>query len=272
VEQPTYDPLLGIARYLGLEIRRFLRRPEQGFAIDLADVERNLTARTRVIVLCNLHNPSGAFTSDSDLKQIAMLARKAGSYVLVDEVYREMLYEAEPQSSFHIDPERFLVTNSLTKAYGLSGLRCGWVLAPPELAARMWNLHDIHAGTYSYPAELLSVAAFARLPQIAARMKAMLDTNRKLLHDFLKQRDDLDYFWPEYGTVVFPRLKAGNIDALCDMLRNQFETTVVPGRFFEAPDRFRMGVGMATASVEASLEQLRRGLDRYRALSAAAPG
>ena len=185
---------------------------------------------------------------------------------MVDEVYREMLFEAEPQTAFHVDPERFLITDSLTKAYGLSGLRCGWVLAPQPLAARMWRIHDIHSGTYSYPAELLSTTAFARLPDISARMKAMLDENRRLLREFLAVRgnNDLEYFWPEYGTVVFPRLKTGNVDALCELLRNEFETSVVPGRFFECPDRFRIGVGGETESVRESLRQLACGLDRFR--------
>jgi aspartate/methionine/tyrosine aminotransferase len=264
VEQPTYDPLLGVARYLGLTIKRFQRRPDQNFAIDLDDLARNLTPRTRMVVLCNLHNPSGALSPDSTLGEIAALARKSGAYVLVDEVYREMLFEADPQSAFHIDPERFIITNSLTKAYGLSGLRCGWVLAPKVLAAHIWRLHDIHCGSYVYPAEWLSVTAFARLAQIAARAKAMLDENRRLLRDFLRSRDDLDYFWPDYGTVVFPRLKDGSVDALCELLRRDFETTVVSGRFFEMPDRFRIGVGIATESVRDALRQLGLGLERYR--------
>ena len=83
-----------------------------------------------MIALCNFHNPSGAQVSDVTLREIANLARRSNAYVMVDEVYREMLFETNPQSSFHIDPERFIVTNSLTKAYGLSGLRCGWILAP----------------------------------------------------------------------------------------------------------------------------------------------
>src|SRR5262249_30490380 len=151
VEQPTYDPLLAVAGYLGLEIKRFLRRPEQDFAVDLDDLKRNLSPRTRVIVLCNLHNPSGAFIPDSVMREVAALARRSGAYVLVDEVYREMTFSAEPQTAFHLDPDRFLITSSLTKAYGLSGLRCGWILAPKELAARIWRLHDIHCGTYAYP-------------------------------------------------------------------------------------------------------------------------
>jgi aspartate/methionine/tyrosine aminotransferase len=269
IEQPAYDPLLGVARYLGLNIRRFQRRPEHNFAIDLDDLARNLTPRTRVVVLCNLHNPSGALSPDSVLREVAELAGKSGAYVLVDEVYKEMLFETAPQSAFHIDPERFIITNSLTKAYGLSGLRCGWVLAPKQIAARIWRLHDIHCGSYVYPAEWLSVAAFARLSHIAARAKAMLDENRRLLRDLLHSRDDLDYFWPEYGTVVFPRLKHGNVDALCDLLRRDFDTTVVPGHFFEMPDRFRVGIGIATESVRDALQQLNLGLERYQSLARA---
>src|SRR5262249_36548666 len=187
--------------------------------------------------LCNLHNPSGALVPEETLREIAQLARRSGTFVMVDEVYREMLFESEPQTAFHIDPDRFVITDSLTKAYGLSGLRSGWVLAPQPLAARMWRIPDIHSGTYSYPAELLSTVAFAKLSTISARMKSMLDENRRLLRDFLASRsnNDLEYFWPEYGTVVFPRLKSGNVDALCELLRDKFETSIVTGRFFECP-------------------------------------
>lgn len=270
VEQPTYELILSTARYLGLEIKRFARRAENNFAIDPADVERNITRRTRVIAVCNFHNPSGALSPDPTLREVGELARKVGAYVLVDEVYREMLFESAPASAFHIDPERFIVTNSLTKAYGLSGLRCGWVLAAPELARRMFRINDLHGATFAHPAELLSVVAFEKLPQIAARMKSMLDENRRLLRDFLRGRDDLDYFWPEYGTIVFPRLnfpgpKTGAVEPFCDLLRHDFETAVVPGSFFENPDRFRLGVGTPTESVRESLQQFGMGLDRYRA-------
>jgi aspartate/methionine/tyrosine aminotransferase len=267
IEQPTYEPLLSLAGYLGLSIRRFQRRPENDFAVDLADLERNLTPQTRLIVLCNLHNPSGALTPDSSLREIGILARKSGAYVMVDEVYREMLFEAEPQTAFHIDPERFIVTDSLTKAYGLSGLRCGWVVAPSQLAERMWRIHDIHAGTNVYPVELMSVSAFLRLDQISALAKSRLDTNRSMLRESLSRHDDLEYFWPAYGTVVFPRLKAGSVDELCKFLRTEFDTTVVPGRFFESPERFRIGVGGDSELVRESLHRLQLGLERYHSLT-----
>jgi aspartate/methionine/tyrosine aminotransferase len=264
IESPAYDPILAAAKYLGLNVRRFKRRYEDKFAIDVAEIERNLTPRARMIVLCNFHNPSGALVSDATLREIASLARRSNAYVMVDEVYREMLYEAKPQSAFHIDPERFIITNSLTKAYGLSGLRCGWILAPAEIAQRIWNLHDIHAATYPFVAEQLSVVALNQLPRIAEQMETMLDENRRLLLAFLQERDDLEYFWPEYGTIVFPRLKNGSVEDLCKLLREQYEVSVVPGRFFDLPDHFRIGVGAATDSVNAALRQLGKGLDAYK--------
>lgn len=264
IEQPSYDPLLNATRYLGLEIKRFSRPAGKDFAVDLSDLERNLSSRTRLIVLCNPHNPSAAVVSDAVLREIAVLARRSNACVLVDEVYREMLFEAQPESAFHTDPERFIITNSLTKAYGLSGLRCGWILAPKEIAQRIWHIHDVHGATYPHPTELLSLIAFQKLPKIAARMKALLNTNRGLLRDFLAARNDLEYFWPEYGTIVFPRVKQGRMDELCTFLRDKFNTSVVPGNFFESPDRFRMGVGLETESIRKSLSQLGQGLDAYR--------
>lgn len=265
IEQPTYDPILGAARYLGLEIKRFQRPAAKNFDLNLDDLERNLSPRTRLIVLCNLHNPTGAMVSDSVLREVARLARKSGAYVMVDEVYREMLFELKPQSAFHIDPERFLITNSLTKAYGLSGLRCGWVLAPPQIAERIWHINDVHGSTYPHIPELLSTVAFAKLSDISAQMKTLLDTNRALLREFLASRNDVEYFWPEFGTVVFPRLKRGTASDFCSLLLHEFNTTVVPGDFFESSDRFRIGVGMPTQSVRESLEQLGRGLDAFAA-------
>lgn len=266
LEQPAYDPLLRTAHYLGLQVRRFRRPAEEKFAIDLHDLEHNLSPRTRVIVITNLHNPSGALCTDRELQEIGKLARRTGTFILADEVYRELLFARQPQTAFHIDPERFLITCSLTKAYGLSGLRCGWVLSSPELAQRMWHIHDLHAATLTHPGELLSVIAMQKLEPIAARMKFLLEANRRLLRAFFDSRNDLDYCWPEHGTVVFPRLLQGNCETFCHMLREKFETSVAPGRFFDCPDRFRIGVGAETEEVRAGLERLGEALDEWRRL------
>jgi aspartate/methionine/tyrosine aminotransferase len=260
VERPAYDPLLAVPRYLGATVRRFERRREDEFQIDLDELRRGVTTRTRLIVLTNMHNPTSALISTDTLRAIGEMARGVGARVLVDEVYLEAIFDAARPYAFQLGSE-FVTTSSLTKAYGLSGLRCGWILAEPELARRIWRLHDIFGGIPAHPAERLSVVALAHLDRIAARARALLDANRPLLDSFLDSRDDLDALRPRFGTVVSPRLKAGNVDDLCALLREKYETSVVPGRFFEMPDHFRIGIGIPTAILRAGLERLSAALD-----------
>lgn len=262
VEHPAYEPMVSSARYLGLRIQYFQRPAKANFAIDMDDLTRRLTPQTHVIVITNFHNPSGAECPEASLREIAAMAREAGAFVMVDEVYREMRFEAEPQTAFHLDPERFIITNSLTKAYGLSGVRCGWIFAPPAVAERARHINDVHGATFVHPGELLSVIALGKLPQIAARMKALLDRNRALLKEFLSSRNDLDYFWPDYGTIVFPRLRQGTAREFCDFARREFNVSVVPGDFFDCSDRIRIGVGASTELVREALLQLGRALDK----------
>ncbi len=190
IEHPTYELLLSTAQYLGANVKRFSRNFEAGFRIDPREIERVLTSRTRLIVLANLHNPSGAFVDNATLAQVGELARSVDAYVLVDEVYLEAMFEQRPQSAIHLGNE-FIVTSSLTKAYGLNGLRCGWVLAAPELARKMWRLNDLFGVIPAHPAERLSVIAFQHLDHVAASSKTLLQeyfsrrsfpTNHQLLY------------------------------------------------------------------------------------------
>src|SRR5438105_14573537 len=190
IEQPTYEPLLAVAEYFGARIKRFSRTFENEFRIDAKEIARQITPDTRLIVLTNLHNPSSTLVDDKTLKQIGELAERAGARVLVDEVYLEAMFEAAPRSSVHLGPE-FISTSSLTKGYGLSGLRCGWILAEPELAQRMRLLHDIFGALAPHPAERLSVVAMQKLPKFVARAKHMLETNRAALNNFFDSREEL---------------------------------------------------------------------------------
>ena len=104
------------------------------FQISLAELESLVTRNTRLIVITNLHNPSGVLIDTETMKQIGEIARRAGARVLVDEVYMETLFEESPRTAFHLGNE-FVVTSSLTKAFGLSGLRCGWIFAEPDARA-----------------------------------------------------------------------------------------------------------------------------------------
>lgn len=259
-EQPAYEPMLATVRYLGADVKRFSRVFENNFQVDLSSVEAGISDRTRLIVLTNLHNPSGVLTEEKTLRDLAELARNVGARILVDEVYIETMFEPQPRTAFHLGPE-FVVTSSLTKAFGLSGLRCGWIFARPEVAKRMWLLNDLFAATPVHSGERLSVLAFQQIEGIAAKAKALLDRNRRLLNDFLDTREDLEVVRPEFGTVMFPRVVKGTSEPLCSLLREKYETSVVPGNFFDMPAHFRVGIAGDTDDLEKGLERLGAALD-----------
>jgi len=238
------------------------RRPENGFQVALDDLRRLVTKSTRLIVLTNLHNPSGAFLDESTLREIGEIAKINGARVLVDEVYLEMLFDHPVRSAFHLGPH-FLVTSSLTKAFGLSGLRCGWILAEPELAERMWRLNDIFGNIPAHAAERLSVCALDHFEDIAARAAALLRRNSEHLGKFLAGHRDLETLRPPGGTILFPLVPKADADAFCTLLREKYETSVVPGKFFEMPDRIRIGIGGETKEVEEGLTRLSEALQEY---------
>ena len=260
IEKPTYDPLLAIAEYLGAKIKRFPRRFEDGFKIDIVELEKQITPGTRVIVLTNLHNPSSELVEEATLRRIGELARDVGARVLVDEVYLEAMFENSPPPAVSLGPE-FVVTSSLTKGYGLSGLRCGWIFADAEIAQKIRRLDDIFAASAPNVMERLSMIALNQLPKIAGRAKAMLETNRATLNSFLRERDDIDGVPTRFGTTSFPRLRDGSVEKLSTLLIEKYETAVVPGRFFESPNHIRIGLCCPPENFREGIARLGKVLD-----------
>jgi aspartate/methionine/tyrosine aminotransferase len=259
IEQPVYGPILDVARYLHADVKRFLRTRETGWAVDPSEILRAITPRTRLIVITNLHNPTSALTPDSVLREIGDIARSIGAFVLVDEVYLDAVYQRTPRTSFHLGPE-FVVTSSLTKVYGVSGLRCGWVLARPELAWKMGRLNDLYSATPVYPGLLLAVAAFKHLNRLREKARRIVDADRNLLRDFLRQQSALSAVWTDWGTTSFVQLRNGNADDFLGRLRTEFDTSAVPGRFFEMPDYFRIGMGVDTEMFAEGLNRVSQAL------------
>jgi aspartate/methionine/tyrosine aminotransferase len=243
IEHPAYGPILDVARYLHADVKRFPRTDEIGWAVDPKAVRDCITPKTRLIVITNLHNPTSALTPDWVLQEIGDVARSIGALVLVDEVYLDAVYERTPRTSFRLGPE-FVVTSSLTKVYGVSGLRCGWILARPELAWKMRRLNDLYSATAVYPGLLLSVAAFKHLKLLREKARRLVEADRKLLRDFLVKQSGLSAVWTDWGTTSFVQLEDGNADDFLKRLRSEFDTSAVPGRFFEMPDHFRIGMGV----------------------------
>ena len=259
IEHPTYDPILGAASFLGATIKRFERKPAEAFRIDVAEIERALSPRTTVIVITNLHNPSGALADEADLRALGALATKVGARVLVDEVYLDAAVPPR-RSAVHLGPE-FVITNSLTKVYGLSGLRCGWILAEPELAERMWRLNDLFGVNQAHPAERLACVAFDNLDKVLGDTPAMLEHNRRRFSDFVMARADLECMPAEHGITAFPRWSSGDTQRLDDHLRAAYDASVVAGRWFEMPEHFRVGFGMRVEDFEEGLSRLGAALD-----------
>jgi aspartate/methionine/tyrosine aminotransferase len=254
IEHPGYELLTSTASYLGADIKRFTRHEENNYVLDPAEVRRVLSPKTRLIILTNLHNPTSVLTPNSVLREVGGLAQSVDAHVLVDEVYLDAVYENTPQSACHLGSE-FIATSSLTKIYGLSGLRCGWILAQPGLARAMWRLNDLFGATAVHPAELLSVVAFQHLEQIREQTRKIVNADRDLLNDFLAQQAKVSAVSTAFGTTSFLRLKNGDADSFLERLRAEYETSVVPGRFFGMPNHFRIGMGVNT---EMFAEGLRR--------------
>jgi aspartate/methionine/tyrosine aminotransferase len=260
IEHPAYELLVNAAENLGAKVKRFSRSIEDGWRINLRSIERAVSRLTRLIVMTNLHNPTSAFTDQSTMRALGEIARNVGAHVLVGEVYLHALFEQAPRSAFHLGPE-FITTDSLTKVYGLSGLRCGWALATPDLARKMWRLNDLFGVIPAHPAERLSCVAFENLDRIAARSREILDMNRRSVNRMLKARKDVVVAQQDFGTVIFPRLESRPVEALCKLLRTKYETSVVPGSFFDMPQHFRIGLGNDPKITADGLERICEALD-----------
>ena len=260
IEHPAYGPILDIAHYLEAKVKRFRRVEENGWAIDPEEVRSCVTPKTRLIVITNLHNPTSVLTPDSVLREIGDIARSVGALVLVDEVYLDAVYDDTPRTSFHLGPE-FVVTSSLTKVYGVSGLRCGWILAQSDLAWKMRRLNDLYSATPVHPGELLSVAAFKHLDLLRERARRIVEADRKFLPDFLAEQSNLSAISTPWGTTSFPRLLNGNADAFLECLRSEFDTSAVPGRFFESPRHIRISFGCRPSLLARGLANISRAID-----------
>jgi aspartate/methionine/tyrosine aminotransferase len=164
-----------------------------------------VTAKTRLAVVTNLHNPSGARIPMATLRALAALLARVKAYLLVDEVYLEWLFRCRPESCVHAGLN-VLATNSLTKAYGLDGLRAGWLLGPAPMIPRAQRISDLITDNSVAPGERMALAAFRRHRDIDRRAHDILDPNLARVRTFFAREPRLRAVMPEGGNVVFPRL------------------------------------------------------------------
>ena len=169
------------------------------------------------------------------------MAAKVGARVLVDEVYLETLFEQSWRSAFHLGAN-FVVTSSLTKAYGLSGIRCGWILAQPDVVRRMWQVVDFTYGGPVHPAELLAVIALDNLDRVRDRARVLLETNRALVNEFLAKHPELDCEAEpvrHYGVSAADRRRHPRI---CGDAAREIRDQRCAGRIFRATATLSAGI------------------------------
>jgi aspartate/methionine/tyrosine aminotransferase len=260
-EWPGYDPHIGAARLLGAEVRTFHRGWSRGFALDPDAVEAALTRKTRAIVLTNLHNPSGVYAEADALARVGELARSVGAKVIVDEVYLDAS-EGVDRSPAATRDDVFVSTNSLTKSYGLAGVRIGWILADPATTERALRVRDVVDAVGSIPSETLGVLAFSRLDALLERARRVLAPGSALFRDFVESRAELAWIPPRGGAVGFPRLvDTDDAQPFVDHALERHGVGITPGHLFGAPAHFRVAVAGPYDVLERGLDALGAALD-----------
>ncbi len=263
VESPFYDPLPAAVRLLGGRITYFQRRFQDGFDVDPVVVADAVTPRTRLLVLTNPHNPSGTLIAPDRLQELIRLAERRGFTILFDEVYRDVVLDGRPAPAATLSPA-CVSTSSLTKAYGLASLRCGWVLASAELARKIRRSRDVVDVWSPIPSDRLSVLAFDRLDTLAARSRALVEANLGRVTAWLASRAvaaRLECAAPR-ATLAFPRIRG--VDDAAPFAERLFRRTgvaVAPGHFFGAPAHFRIAFGGDPARVAEGLDAIGKELE-----------
>jgi len=260
VEDPAYEPLVSLPKYFNATVKRFDRNAKKRYQPNPQQIEYLITDKTKLIILTNLHNPSGALIDENILWQIIDLAEKYGCFVLIDEVYLEFLYpNGERTAAKHSD--HILATRSLTKAFGLDDLRVGWVITESILAERIRRLQDLFMTSMAAPSERLGLLMLEKADSMLKQNLSQLRYNFQLVEEFIDDQPSLSWYKPQYGSVGFVKYAGGNVDMLASYLTERFDTTIAPGHFFGAPDHFRIGWGLPTEDLEKGLENLGKVID-----------
>lgn len=253
VEFPAYEPLIKVPQALGARVR-FLKRAFDDFALTPAMLEKRVSAKTRMIIISDSHNPSGNQLAPETLQALQALARKRNIWVCVDEIYSKYYRE---QSLAVAYPE-FIVTGSLTKFYGLGDMRIGWAFAPAEVIERARNYQNhvtpVLPFTTLYLAQaLLNDPIFAEWEK---RIRQRVRLNRDIVSTCLDRADFLTTYMPKNGILFFPQLKKSvDAEAFHRILREKYHTLVTCGDYFRMPRHFRIA---AVWDEETMREGLRR--------------
>ena len=262
VMEPGYRQVWGLAQNLGCDVRTFALRPEQGWRPDLDALERQITPQTKLIALVNPNNPTGAILTDAELARVAELADRSGAWLLADEVYigSERLGEAETPSLWG-RAARTIVVGSMSKAYGLSGLRLGWALvSDADLVEQLWRRHEYATIAAAAPSMFLAAAALEpeTRARLIARQRGLIRSGWALLERWAAEHADLVSVVPPAATALaFVRYHADLPSVeVAERIRQQGDVLVAPGACFGFEGYLRLTHGLEPGYVAAALERV----------------
>lgn len=265
---PNYMQTWGLVRGFGATVREWPLVMDEGarrWRVDCDTLDRLITPRTKLVIICNPNNPTGARIDAADLDRIATAADRVGAWILSDEIYRGAERDGRETPSMWGRSPRAIITSGLSKAYGLPGLRIGWIVAPQALVASLWSYHDYTTISPGALSDLLARRALepSRRARILARTRSILTANYPVIQTWLDSHGALfSYAPPDAGAIVYVRYHHPvNSTELVTKLREQKSVLIVPGDHFGMDGYLRIGYGDETG-------YLRSGLDRLQALLA----
>ena len=256
---PNYMQIAGVAPAFGASIKRLCLRENRRWAFDPDDLKRMVSDKTRMIAICNPNNPTGAVLDPESRNAIVAAASQVGAWILADEVYRGAEFDGDETATFWGTCERVLCTAGLSKAYGLPGLRMGWVVAPAEMIERLWGYHDYTSIAPTVLSDRLASIALEpkRRTWILERTRTILKQNYPILRTWLDSHADrLSHIPPKAGAVAWVGLRSGENSAqMAEELRARQSVLIVPGEQLGMPSYLRFGFGGDVAQLQQALSR-----------------
>ena len=259
--RPTYEQLAGNAANLGVEVRTVDMDASRDWAIDLDAFAAAVDERTRIIHVVNPNNPTGRVLSEDDRAAIVRIAARSGAWIVADEVYIGTERSTDtPTASFWGDAERVIVINSMSKAYGLPGLRLGWLLAPTTLIPALWRRHEYAAITATMMSMTLAECALAPAGRhrLTARARGLIRRGFDTLTGALAEHPGVfSVVPPDASAMSFVRFELPvRSDTLAQRLLDDADVLVIPGSKFGLDDHFRFSSALPDAHLREGLARL----------------
>jgi aspartate/methionine/tyrosine aminotransferase len=273
---PNYLQLWGVLEAFGTRLSPIALREQAGrWSLDLDGLGRRVGERTGLVAVCNPNNPTGAVLTENEMTAICRAAERSGAWLVSDEIYRGAERSGSPTATFWGRGERIVVTGGLAKAYGLPGLRIGWVVGPADLVQELWRYKDYTTIGPSPLSDRLAQVALApdRRERILARTRDIIRAQYPVVERWLAARADVfEWIAPEAGAFVYPRYRLAIASGqLVERLRSDKSVLVVAGEHFGMGAYLRIGFGGAIARLESGLQRFGELLAELQPLAGAGP-